>query len=452
MLTFRDEQKLINISMSTIYFMLTEQECAKYKEMVERLNRSNAFTLGLYGFKVLTKLGGVNNCLTDDLKAEIESNNIIVRLPNDSQDNFVYAFDNIVLSGDCDDVERRIHNFVVELAERCISLLKERQEGSLDDSRSASQLDSVIDSYQEGIKSGRRSYTRRTAPRVVRTYNEDYCGVPTGGMFKTSFCTMNNNGLQDLDDDDLARLYGCLSKHGIPESKHKMVASELADIFAEMFGVPDKEESAEIAVGILDKSSNAIAINKSGRQRPSVKPNIRLHIERIPYTDGRGNKRREKYGVRISVGSFEQKIYFEDATQTMIYIAALLRHKMNRRLYIHELRNNGSGTNGAREIAKQWLKRIYTTIINPEAEAFEKWIESVRSPQDLGRKLNTAASSTKRVVSKNLEMYPDAIYYSLIVSGKDAEKGGFYTFNCSPDDIIVCGELQELMQGMPSFY
>jgi hypothetical protein len=49
-------------------------------------------------------------------------------------------------------------------------------------------------------------------------------------------------------------------------------------------------------------------------------------------------------------------------------------------------------------------------------------------------------------------MYPDAIYYSLIVSGKDAEKGGFYTFNCSPDDIIVCGELQELMQGMSSFY
>ena len=89
MLTFRDEQKLINISMSTIYFMLTEQECAKYKEMVERLNRSNAFTLGLYGFKVLNKLGGVNNCLTDDLKAEIESNNIIVRLPNDSQDNFM---------------------------------------------------------------------------------------------------------------------------------------------------------------------------------------------------------------------------------------------------------------------------------------------------------------------------------------------------------------------------
>jgi hypothetical protein len=449
MKTFYDAQKLINIRMLTIYFMLSEDERAEHNEMIARLNRIKAFTLGLYEFKILTKLGGVNSCLYDDLKGEVEANNLIVRLPNDTQDNFVYAFDAIDLSADVDVVEKRIHNFVIELAEHSIAILKERQSSNAGD---AAQLDNVIYSYEAAIKSGKLSYTRQTAPKVVRECHEDYCDVPAGRVFTTAFCTTGIKGVLNRDDADLERLYGCLGKHGIPESKQKMVASELAEIFADMFGIPSKEESAEIAEGILDKRSNAIAINKCGRQKPAVKPNIKIYIERIPYVDGRGKKRRERYGVRISVGSFEQKILFEDATQTMMYTATLLRHKMGGRLYIHELRNNSYGTNAAREMAKHWLKKIYTTIISPEKEAFDKWIESIRNPQNMGKKLTTAVSSTRRVVPNGLVMYPDAIYYSLIVSGNDAEKGGYYTINCSPDDIIVCGELQEMMQGTPGAF
>lgn len=455
MLTFRDDQKLINIRMLTIYFMLTEQERAQYKDMIERLNRVKAFTLGLYEFKILTKLGEVNNCLTDNLKAEIESNNLIVRLPNDVSDSFVYAFDNIDLSHDCDAVEECLHNFVIELAEQSISLLKGRQEANVDGLEFSSKLDDAIRSYQEAVKSGKRSYARRTAPQVIRECRQEIFSYADDANFGVKGNTMLFNfmgGLSDTNDESLTRLYGCLRQHGIPESKQQKVASELADIFAEMFGVPGKEESAEIATGILDKKSNAIIINKCGRQKPSEKPNIQLAIERISYVDGRGKKRREKYGVRISVGTFEKQICFEDATQTMVYIAAILRHKMGKRLYIHELRNNGAGTTGAREIAKQWLKKIYTTTISSETAAFEKWIDSIRNANDVGKKLNTAASSTKRVVSKNLEMYPDAIYYSLLVSGKDAENGGYYTFNCSPDDVVICGELQEAMRGIPGIY
>ena len=144
MITFKDEQKLINIRMQTIYFMLCEEERAQYKEMIEMMNGIKAFTLGLYEFKILTKLGGINSSLSEDVKDEIEANNIIVRLPNDISGNFIYAFNNIDLSEDRVIVEECLHNFVVELAKQSIALLKERQEANVDGSELTSQLDTPL--------------------------------------------------------------------------------------------------------------------------------------------------------------------------------------------------------------------------------------------------------------------------------------------------------------------
>ena len=253
-------------------------------------------------------------------------------------------------------------------------------------------------------------------------------------------------------ESELTRVLSCLDKHGIPESKRQVVASELMDIFAEMFSIPAKEEAKAIAKSICDNKSDAILIDKYSRMRPADKPNLKIYIERIPYIDGRGNKKREKYGVRICAGSFEQKILFEETTQTMVYIAALLRHKMSEKLFVHEFRNNMTGTAGTRESAKRWLKKIYTTIIKPENSEFDKWIDSISSAKNAGKKLNTAASSSKRVVKESLEMYPDAIYYSLLISERSTTDGAYYTFNCSPDDIIVCGELQEALRGAAGMY
>jgi hypothetical protein len=224
------------------------------------------------------------------------------------------------------------------------------------------------------------------------------------------------------------------------------------DIFAEMFSIPAKEETKAIAKSIYDNKSDAVLIDRYSRMKPAEKPNLKIYIERIPYIDGRGNKNREKYGVRICAGSFEQKILFEETTQTMVYIATLLRHKMGEKLFVHEFRNNMTGTAGARESAKRWLKKIYTTIIKPENSEFDKWIDSISSAKNAGKKLNTAASSSKRVVKESLEMYPDALYYSLLISERCAADGAYYTFNCSPDDIIVCGELQEALRGAAGMY
>jgi hypothetical protein len=126
---------------------------------------------------------------------------------------------------------------------------------------------------------------------------------------------------------------------------------------------------------------------------------------------------------------------------------------MGKRLYIHEFRNNNTaGTSGARESAKHWFKKIYTTITRLENSEFEKWMDSISSVKNAGKKLNTAASSSKRVVKESLEMYPDALYYSLLISERSATDGAYYTFNCSPDDIIVCGELQEALRGATGVY
>lgn len=465
MMTFRDDQKLINISMQTIYFMLSEEQRTQHKEMVEMFNSLKAFTLGLYEFKILTKLGSVNSSLSDDIKTEIEANNLIVRLPNDTDGNFIYVFNNIDLSEGRDIVEEHLHNFVVELAKQSIALLKERQVANIDGSELSSKLDNVIYSFEEGIKASKRSYARHTTPATLKelhrntyyhSFNEKlkFNGRLDIDLSDNKIGTFSEecDHLYKLNDttieSELTRVLSCLDKHGIPESKRQVVASELMDIFAEMFSIPAKEETKAIAKSICDNKSDAILIDKYSRIKPAEKPNLKIYIERIPYIDGRGNKKREKYGVRICAGSFEQKILFEETTQTMVYIAALLRHKMGKRLYIHEFRNNNTaGTSGARESAKHWFKKIYTTITRLENSEFEKWMDSISSVKNAGKKLNTAASSSKRVVKESLEMYPDALYYSLLISERSATDGAYYTFNCSPNDIIVCGELQEAIKG-----
>ena len=467
MTTFRDNQRLINIPILTIYFMLSEEERLQHKAMIRRLNRIKAFTLGLYEFKILTKLGGVNSGLSEDIKAQIEDSNLLVRLPNDSDDNFVYAFNNVDLSSGYDAVEEFVHNFVVELAKQSVAILKERQAADADNADLSAKLDSVVYSFEKAIESGVQSYARLVAPPVVSECRSESCcrtaeeertinGTTYNVVDDVSIsCDTSVSQLQvggGVALADLTEVLGCLARHGIPASEQRMVAGELARIFAEMFGIPSREESSMIAGGILDSSSDAIVIDKYGRLKPSEKPKLRISVERVPYIDGRGKRRREKYGVRVSVGSFEQRICFEETTQTMVYVAALLRHKMGKRLYIHELRNNSAGTVGAREVAKQWLRRIYTTIITPENAAFDKWIESVGSANNGGKKLYTAISSTKRIIAKHLEMYPDAIYYTLMMSKMDAQRDRYYTFNCSPDDIIICGELQGAMQGTVSIY
>lgn len=469
MITFRDDQKLINIRMQTIYFMLSEEQRTQHKEMVEMLNGLKAFTLGLYEFKILTKLGSVNSSLSDDIKAEIEANNLIVRLPNDTDDNFIYVFNNIDLSEDRDIVEEYLHNFVVELAKQSIALLKERQASNIDGLELSAKLDNVIYSFEEGIKVGERSYDRHTTPPIInvchhktlcRSFNEKrkHSGRLDIDLSDNKITPFSEecNRLYELNgttiESKLTRVLSCLDKHGISESKRQVVASELMDIFAEMFSIPAKEETKAIAMSICNNKSDAILIDKYSRIKPAEKPNLKIYIERIPYIDGRGNKNREKYGVRICAGSFEQKILFEETTQTMVYIAALLRHKMGEKLFVHEFRNNMAGTAGARESAKRWLKKIYTTIIKPENSEFDKWIDSISSAKNAGKKLNTAASSSKRVVKESLEMYPDALYYSLLISERCAADGAYYTFNCSPDDIIVCGELQEAIKGVAGMY
>ena len=474
MMTFRDNQKLINIRMMTIYFMLSEQERTQHKEVIDKFNRSMAFTLGLYEFKILTKLGGVNSCLSEDVKTHIEANNMIVRLPNDANDNFVYAFGNVNLTQNINSIERHLHNYVIELTEQSIELLKARQETNMDGSELSSQLDNIIYSLEEGIKSGKISYTQRTTPQEIkdRHLEGDYSFNMIGGYLNTTIsndkkAVTDTNKIPDdavfgttwiqhnLDEGtalDFGRVLSCLSRHDIPESKQHLVAKELTEIFAEMFGIPTKEESKAIAKGILNEDSDAIYIDNCERKKPNEKPDLKIYIEHIPYIDGRGNKKREKYGIRISVGSFEKKIIFEDATQRMIYIAALLRHKMGKRLYVHELRNNSYGKTVDREVAKQWLKKIFKTIIKPEDSEFEKWMDSVSCAQNKGAKLNTATSSTKRIIKENLEMCPDALHYCLLKSVPRAADGTYYTFNCSPDDIVVCGELQEAIKSVAGMY
>ena len=130
----------------------------------------------------------------------------------------------------------------------------------------------------------------------------------------------------------------------------------------------------------------------------------------------------------------------------MLYIAAILRYKINRPLYVHELRNNQKGSTLARDISRKWLSKLFSVIISKEQRAFDRWIDgTIRYRGNKGQAIYQAKSASTRRIKQRLQLCPNAILYCILNSEEGDNKDTYYNFKCHPDNISVCEELQEVM-------
>lgn len=182
------------------------------------------------------------------------------------------------------------------------------------------------------------------------------------------------------------------------------------------------------------------------------KPNFCISIEKVPYIDKRKNRENSRYGISVKIGDYSIPICFESTDQTMLYIAAILRYKMNMPLYIHELRNNQLGNAQVRENSRRWLNKLFSVIVSKEQRLFDKWInDTIRDAEKKGQAIYQAKSATARVIKQKLQLCPNAIAYCLLNTEKGKDKDSYYNFRCEPDDISVCAELQDIMQEFDAY-
>lgn len=177
--------------------------------------------------------------------------------------------------------------------------------------------------------------------------------------------------------------------------------------------------------------------------------NVQISIKNIQTIHYR--KPTTRYGIEISVNDAKASMYIGDTTQTILYIAALIRFKMGRPLYLHELYINSHGLYSIykREKTYKWLALIYKEIFG-KTGSFEEWAYPIRDNDDNpkprpGHDFNQAKSGIfnklKAILGDHLAFAVDRCCLSI---AKDENKDTYYTFNCSPEDIIIDETAQKL--------
>ncbi len=208
------------------------------------------------------------------------------------------------------------------------------------------------------------------------------------------------------------------------------------------------------AIGDCDRDIWAIMRGDGEKSHNDInnKPNFRISIEKVPYIDKRKNRENSRYGISVKIGDYSIPICFESTDQTMLYIAAILRYKMNMPLYIHELRNNQLGNAQVREKSRRWLNKLFSVIVSKEQKQFDRWItDTIRDAEKKGQAIYQAKSATARVIKQKLQLCPNAIAYCTLNTERGKDKDSYYNFKCEPNDISVCPELQDIMQEFDSY-
>ena len=179
----------------------------------------------------------------------------------------------------------------------------------------------------------------------------------------------------------------------------------------------------------------------------ATSPSVQISIKNTQVRHYR--KTTVRYGIEISVNDTKESLYIGDKTQTLLYMAALIRFKMGRPLYLHELYRNSHGSHSIykREKTYQWLALIYKEIFG-QTGMFEEWANPLRNgvPQPRpGHDFNQAKSGLlnklKDVLSGDLSFAVDSCCLNIAT---DDNKDTYYTFNCAPEDIILDETAQKL--------
>lgn len=181
----------------------------------------------------------------------------------------------------------------------------------------------------------------------------------------------------------------------------------------------------------------------------TVSKNVQISIKNIQTIHYR--RPTTRYGIEISVNDAKVPMYIGDTTQTILYIAALIRFNMGKPLYLHELYINSCGLHSIYKRGRtyEWLALIYKEIFG-QTGVFEEWAYPIRGEDNeprlrSGHDFNQAKSGIfnklKAILGDHLAFAVDRCCLSI---AKDENKDTYYTFHCSPEDIILDEKAQKL--------
>ena len=119
----KDSDKLINIHPLVVYFILPGGEYERYVESVKSINRYSGYTLKIYRYSAVPAGESSSAELNAELAEAISQHNIMVRLVDDVDGCWNYAFESIDLSLSGEMFAIKLRAFILNVCSRNIEQL-----------------------------------------------------------------------------------------------------------------------------------------------------------------------------------------------------------------------------------------------------------------------------------------------------------------------------------------
>ena len=423
----KDDQKQINLHPLVIYFVCSSKDSKEKATALNRLNKYQGFTRGIFKFQTIEHVGKHSENVSSELTDVIKRYNMFVRLVDNNFDAFYYGVDKVNFNLSADEIEDSIQKFIVDVCKQNIKQLSSREtEYSLQGASLEKQM--AVRQIQESFREAMalKSCKRKVLPKLT---DED-------GIISRSI----DMKLAKEMPKDFTKKFKQAAENNNPQYLWEWLES--------LIGAPDKEESDEIAKGYYNKKyASALRRDQRRRTQPQENPVISVEIKHIVKTVLKSGREKKEYGFVFTVNNEVFPICFGSKDQTMLYACTLLRQKMGEKMYLHEFFNNSKGSSINTKFKKgksdKWLKAVYETIFPNDARNFSDWIDKVK--QNHGRPLNQGKSQLSKRIEDILVSQSSAIYFCSVNTMEDEFGDSFYDIKIPSKQITIPENMQFLI-------
>lgn len=386
MIKINDERRLLNISHTVIYLMLTSEENTTYGERLRKLNSYASLTRGLFRFETVEKGNAPYEQLPAEMVRATRECNVFVRLINSIHGQCCYGFDCIDLTADMAEVVTQLKGFVEDLCKEDIEQLE--------------------------MLEPRGTIMSERAKEYYKAH----------GLFRKVFECAKNLSTDDLD------------------TARQAIKS--------VTGSDDAATSHELMQGAVDnKYSDKLERERCEIETPMVRPDIRVEVKHVPTgTVTKTGRIRKGLGIEITInGETPIPVYLshirEGNTQrggkrlTFLYIALLMA-----KLEGHHIRRKDFTSNAVPKRQK-WLRdkfRIFCFDRTFEEMFGKKNAKKVAELTAEGNKLADTKSKVNYALWKILsEQYKDAYHYLCILNPDERTKNSGYEVRLDKRNIHI---------------
>lgn len=449
-----DSLRQLNLHPLVVYFVLGKCDYDEYGQLLNKLSNYKGFSRDIFKFKAIEQGGRFSGLLGDDVVAQMQGANMVVRLVDDVDGNFCYALGNVDLSMDPSLFDEEVQEFVIDVCQHNIDNIDRLQErfGQTDDEDSgfdgrAAQFESFKGIFERAIneKGGRKGvWSKLISPDIHLS------GINTCSKVR-DWGTSLGSGLPSFrdfyggDPDDFRMQMSRLKKHKGFDYKSKEVLDAMIGMIEAFMDVPSEGDSDENIQGAVDESrSENFTTDQYLRQKYAERPqNLTISVAKV--ATGNTRIKINEWGVVIGYEGKEIPVYFGNTTSTMIYVCTLLRQKMGKRLYKKEFRRSIDSKN--RDENLRWMRSVYRRTYLGDTD-FDVWYQKLYDYKTYkDHHLNQSVSTIRKALKKLHEDIGTILYYVNLSTQDPNTQKSYYFIDIPAENIIVPKELEDLVDG-----